>query len=293
MENPMKPMLKYPGGKSRELEIIAPKNLDLFSSSHIPKFKRYIEPFVGGGALFFDLAHTPSIVNDVNSKLINFYRDIRDNYDLVIEQLNTIKEMYEANSLDLQDKIKQAPSVKHRDLNKELYFELRNEFNKPTGKWLDSVLYYFINRTAFSGAIRYNRSGEFNQSFAFYPSFNIHIKKEHSTLLQNTEIYNDDYSSIFDKVQVDDFIFLDPPYDSIFYEYGNLKTIDDSNEAFQRRLANDYKNLHCPALMVVSKTPLIQELYAHFIKQSYDKRYSVNYKNSVNATAEHVIIKNY
>lgn len=291
----MKPMLKYSGGKSRELEIIAPKNLDLFAPPLIPlNFNRYIEPFVGGGSLFFDLAHTPSIVNDVNSKLINFYRDIRDNYDLVIDQLTTIKEMYDMNTKVIQDMLRNDTHAKYTHPNQTMFYDLRNEFNKPTGKWLDGTVYYFVNKTVFSGAMRFNDKGELNQSFAFYPSFNIGITKEHSTLLQNTEIYNEDYSSIFDKVQADDFMFLDPPYDCIFYDYGNIKTMDDSNESFQRRLANDYKNLHCPALMVVSKTPLIQELYAPFIKQSYEKKYSMNFKNN-NETpiVEHVIIKNY
>jgi DNA adenine methylase len=289
----MKPMLKYPGGKSRELDIINPKNLDLFSTPHIPKFKRFIEPFVGGGALFFDLAPKHAIINDVNSKLVNFYRDVRDNYDLMIAQLTTIKAVYDTNSKHLQKEIEKNPDVKHRDQNKELYFALREEFNHSTGRYLESVLYYFINKTAFSGAIRYNREGFFNQSFNFSPTLNISITEAHSNLLKNTDIYNADYSTIFEKTSTDDFMFLDPPYDCIFHEYGNLKTLDANNEEFQRRLASDYKNLHCPALMVISKTPLIQELYAPYITQTYEKRYSVNYKNAVNTTVDHVIIKNY
>lgn len=287
-------MLKYSGGKSRELHIINPKNFDLFSTPHIPKFKRFVEPFVGGGALFFDLAPNHAIINDVNSKLVNFYRDVRDNYDLMIAQLTQIKEIYDTNTHNNQEFLKTNPADWGIHPNQTLYYELRKEFNTPTGKWLDSVLYYFINKTAFGGSIRYNKTGGFNTPFSFYPSFNISITKEHSTLLQNTEIYNDDYAKIFDLLRSDDFVFLDPPYDCVFYQYGNLKTLDANNEAFQRRLASDYKNLHCPALMVISKTPLIQELYAPYIKQTYDKKYSVNFKNQ-NKTpiVEHVIIKNY
>lgn len=289
----MKPMIKYPGGKSKELEIINPKNLDLFSSSHIPTFKRYIEPFVGGGALFFDLESKSSIINDVNSRLINFYKDVRDNYSLMIEQLAAIKTVYDINSKHLQKEIEKNPDVKHRDLNKELYFELREEFNHPTGRYLEGVIYYFINKTAFSGSIRYNREGHFNQSFNFSPTLNISITESHSKLLQNTDIYNVDYATIFEKTSTEDFMFLDPPYDCVFHEYGNLKTQDDSNETFQKRLASDYKNLDCPALMIISKTPLIEDLYGSFIKQSYQKKYSINIRDNSCETVEHVIIKNY
>lgn len=287
-------MLKYSGGKSRELHIINPKNFDLFSTPHIPKFKRFVEPFVGGGSLFFDLAPNPAIINDVNSKLVNFYRDVRDNYDLMIAELTQIKEIYDTNTKTIQDLLNDAPNSTYIHPNQTLFYELRKEFNAPTGKWLEGTIYYFINKTVFSGAMRFNDKGELNQSFSFYPSFNISITKEHSTLLQNTEIYNDDYAKIFDLLQSDDFVFLDPPYDCVFYQYGNIKTLDASNEDFQRRLASDYKNLYCPALMVISKTPLIQELYAPYIKQTYDKKYSMNFKNQ-NKTpiVEHVIIKNY
>ena len=203
-------MLKYSGGKSRELHIINPKNFDLFSTPHIPKFKRFVEPFVGGGALFFDLAPNHAIINDVNSKLVNFYRDVRDNYDLMIAQLTQIKEIYDTNTHNNQEFLKTNPADWGIHPNQTLYYELRKEFNTPTGKWLDSVLYYFINKTAFGGSIRYNKTGGFNTPFSFYPSFNISITKEHSTLLQNTEIYNDDYAKIFDLLQSDDFVFLDP-----------------------------------------------------------------------------------
>jgi len=287
-------MLKYSGGKSRELDIINPKNFDLFSTPHIPKFKRFVEPFVGGGSLFFDLAPNPAIINDVNSKLINFYRDVRDNYDLMIAQLTQIKEIYDTNTKTIQDLLNDDPNSTYIHPNQTLFYDLRTQFNAPTGKWLEGTIYYFINKTVFSGAMRFNDKGELNQSFSFYPSFNISITKEHSTLLQNTEIYNDDYAKIFDLLQADDFVFLDPPYDCVFYQYGNIKTLDASNEEFQRRLASDYKNLNCPALMVISKTPLIQELYAPYIKQTYDKKYSVNFKNhNKTPIVEHVIIKNY
>ena len=78
----MKPMIKYRGGKSKEIPNIM---------WHIPRFSgRYVEPFFGGGALFFYLEPRQAIINDINTKLISFYRGVRDNYDKLREELNEV-----------------------------------------------------------------------------------------------------------------------------------------------------------------------------------------------------------
>ena len=78
----MKPMIKYRGGKTKEIPYI---------ERHIPAFKgRYIEPFLGGGALFFHLEPQHSIINDINSKLMDFYAGIKDNYARVRQDLNNL-----------------------------------------------------------------------------------------------------------------------------------------------------------------------------------------------------------
>lgn len=91
----------------------------------------------------------------------------------------------------------------------------------------------------------------------------------------------------------DDFVFLDPPYDCAFSNYGNVRYKNGFNEDSHRRLAEDFKNLPYKALMVIGKTPLTEELYGHFIVDEYEKRYSVNMKNRVNSETKHLVIANY
>ena len=93
--------------------------------------------------------------------------------------------------------------------------------------------------------------------------------------------------------EADDFIFLDPPYDCVFNDYGNIDMMNGFDEAEHRRLAADFRNLPCRALMIIGKTPLTEELYGEYIFDEYYKNYSVNIKNRFNNDKMHIIVKNY
>ena len=127
-----------------------------------------------------------------------------------------------------------------------------------------------------------------------YPNFNTKLLTEqHSNLLKNSELFNLDYTKIFDLALEDDFIFLDPPYDCIFNDYGNIDMMNGFDEDQHRRLASDFINLHCPTLMVIGKTPLTEGLYKKYIADEYYKNYAVNIKNRFNNDRMHIIVKNY
>ncbi len=98
-------------------------------------------------------------------------------------------------------------------------------------------------------------------------------------MLENTKIYNLDYQSIFEMADLDDFIFLDPPYDCVFSDYGNREYRNGFNEKNHIELANHFKKIKCKALMVIGKTPLTERLYSDYIIDEYGKKYSVNIKN--------------
>ena len=102
-----------------------------------------------------------------------------------------------------------------------------------------------------------------------------------------------DYSKIFDMLSNDDFVFLDPPYDCVFSDYGNEDYKDGFGEDEHRRLASDFRNLPCKALLVIGKTSLTEELYGDLIVEEYDKSYSVNIRNRFKADAKHIIVTNY
>lgn len=282
----MNPVLKYRGGKSREIPIF---------QKYIPDtFDRYIEPFLGGAALFFHLEPESSILNDLNSRLMLFYKQLKENYPQMRQELDVLQAQYEANQ-DLYKKLKaDNPDRRVPNKNEELYYEMRTLFNCPDDTYLDGVIYYFINKTAYSGMIRYNNQGEYNVPFGRYPNFNTKlVTQKHSDLLQRAELFNGDYSHIFNMAKEDDFMFLDPPYDCVFNDYGNIDMMNGFNESEHRRLAADFKNLSCKALMIIGKTPLTEELYSKYIFDEYYKNYSVNIRNRFNNNSMHIVVKNY
>ncbi|GHU76043.1 DNA methyltransferase [Clostridia bacterium] len=282
----MNPVLKYRGGKSREIP---------WFLQYIPdNFNRYIEPFFGGGAVYFYIEPDNAILNDVNDRLMTFYRQLRDSYPEMRRQLDELQRQYEVNQLAFKKLKEQTPEERVPNLNEDLYYHIRDIFNSPDGTYLDGVLYFFINKTAYSGMIRYNNSGDYNVPFGRYPNLNTKlVTRQHNHLLQGTELLSVDYSEIFNMAEEEDFIFLDPPYDCVFNDYGNIDMMNGFDETEHRRLAADFRNLPCRALMVIGKTPLTEELYGDFIFDEYYKNYSVNIKNRFNNDKMHIVVKNY
>lgn len=283
----MKPIIKYRGGKSKEIPQII---------QYFPQFEgRYIEPFFGGGAMFFHIEPNNAIINDINTRLINFYRSVQQNFVQLSMELAELENIYTNNRLEYDKLKKLYPENRIPDENEFLYYNLRDMYNGLIpSTYSDAALYYFINKTAFSGMIRFNAKGEYNVPYGRYKNFNTKIITEaHHALLVNTEIHNTDYSDIFNLVNPDDFVFLDPPYDCIFSDYGNIQYQDGFNEENHRRLAEDFYNLGCRSLMVIGDTPLIRDLYGNNIIAEYDKNYSVNIRNRFQAEATHLIITNY
>lgn len=283
----MKPLIKYRGGKSKEIpQIIA----------HIPQFSgRYIEPFFGGGALYFHLEPKKAIINDINSKLMEFYSGVKNNYTNLHKELLEIQQIYEKNHHDFEELKAQHPADRVEDKNEALYYRLRDMFNDLVEKeYSDALLYFFINKTSYSGMIRYNAKGEFNVPYGRYPHLNTAlVTEEHHKLLSTTEIHNNDYKTIFDIATADDFVFLDPPYDCIFSDYGNEEYRNGFNDLEHEKLAQDFKNLSCKALLVIGKTPLTENLYGDMIIAEYPKTYAVNIRNRFKSAANHILVANY
>ncbi len=283
----MKPLIKYRGGKSKEIPQII---------QHIPKFSgRYVEPFFGGGALYFYLMPKKAIINDINEKLMDFYRGVRNDYLHLRDELDKIQKIYELNRLEFDELKAKYPTERVEDKNEQLYYSIRDMFNGLSKKeYSDALLYFFINKTAYSGMIRYNAKGEFNVPFGRYKNLNTKlITMEHSNLLKSCELFNTDYKEIFDKLTSDDFVFLDPPYDCVFSDYGNEEYKNGFNDECHEKLAEDFRNLPCRALLVIGKTPLTERLYGDMIIAEYPKAYAVNIRNRFKAAANHILVANY
>ncbi|AMR75380.1 DNA adenine methylase [Borrelia hermsii] len=183
----IRPVLKWAGGKKNLLKVIL-NNIPL-------SFNNYIEPFVGGGALFFALNLKNSIINDINSNLINFYREIAynlDNFLLEVEKYNN------------------AP------LTKEHYVHIRNSFNNEDLTNLEKAcIFLYLNKTCYNGLYRENGDGRFNTPFGKYKKISLYEIKNlqlASKLLREVKVLSLDFFCLLDFIKKDDFVYLDPPY---------------------------------------------------------------------------------
>ena len=224
-----------------------------------------------------------------------FYKGVKLDFDTLQTELSEIEKLYVANRKKFEALKSKTPNLRVDDDNETLYYQVRDMFNDLTEKkHSDALLYFFINKTAYSGMIRYNSKGEFNVPYGRYANLNTSlVTKAHSRLLANTEIYNCDYKNIFEMAEEDDFMFLDPPYDCVFSDYGNAEHKDGFNEKNHTELANAYKQLKCKALMVIGRTPLTEKLYGDMIVDEYGKSYAVNIRNRFKSEASHILISNY
>jgi len=258
----LNPIIKWSGGKKDEISKILP---------YLPEtFNTYLEPFIGGGALYFHLNPTKAAISDVHTELIDFYNAIKDGHS------NDIYKFMEDN-----------PNTE------EAYYKVRSmKIETP----LDNAKrFYYLRKTCFRGMLRYNSKGEFNIPYGKYKTCNYEIlkNKEYEELLKTTDIYNTSFQYLFENYNHhDNFMFLDPPYDSEFTDYGYCKF--GKEEHIQ--LAKCFKETKIKCLMVIGKTPFIEELYKEYIVGEYDKKYrfklhSGRVGDEINT--KHLVIKNY
>lgn len=259
----MKPLIKWSGGKTDELEQIKP---------HIPtSYDTYIEPFVGGGALYFDLKPSKAIINDIHPELINLYQQIK-----------------EGNGQRLYDVLKDIP------MDEDNYYFMRDVF-EPENEFQKALQFYYLRKTCFRGMLRYNSDGKFNIPYGRYKTINIESIKdvEYHNLLSNTIIHNQDFTYIFENYDnPNNFCFIDQPYDSVFTDYGYCEFKRNDQE----RLAECFKNSQMKCLMIVGETEYIKQLYDGYIVDKYPKKYrfklhSGRIGNDINNN--HLVIKNY
>jgi DNA adenine methylase len=259
----LKPLIKWSGGKSDEIK--------MFEQYFPEKYTRYIEPFVGGGSVYFYLNPQNAVISDVHTELIDLYKSIGNGRG---------KEIY--------DFMKLSPN------DENTYYKIRDEMT--INDELDSAKrFYYQRKTCFRGMLRYNRNGKFNIPFGRYKTINYSelINKDYETLLGRTEILNKGFEHIFQNYNDENnFMFLDPPYDSEFTDYGYCQFGKEE----QTKLASLFKNTKIKCLMVIGKTNFIEELYNGYIVAEYDKKYKFKlYDNRIGdeINTKHLIIKNY
>lgn len=366
----LKPLLKYPGGKTSELNVIF---------DNLPNdVNNYIEPFVGGGAVFFALNNNnENYINDKSKELMLLYQYVQQNNNDFFEELNTVisnwnklTELANDNRLMtlylkyrqnnyynlapelnkiINERIDDTPMFNLRDCKKfEKYLleclirrinlikkneikkehelqgeELRNNleagiksayysylrdiYNNAEeyinlGEKRKVALYLFIREYCYSSMFRFNAKGGFNVPYGgvsynnktLETKLNYYKSKELNNLLRRTSFSHNDFYDFVKSIEIskDDFMFLDPPYDTTFSEYDqNSFGIED-----QKRLANYLIN-ECPCrfMLVIKETEFIRSLYDNrglkIIEE--DKSYFVSFKNRNKKNVKHLIIMNY
>lgn len=263
-----KPFLKWAGGKAQLLNQITARLPQELSSG---KIHRYVEPFVGGGALFFHVAQAYNIdkffISDVNEELILTYTAIKKDVSGLIDALKVMERKY----------FRLSPS------RQEEYFytirfqlnERRPDFNflKFHTTWVErAAQIIFLNKTCFNGLFRVNSKGEFNVPFGKYKNPTICAEenlREASELLQRAEIRLGDFEECEQSVDNESFVYFDPPYRPIsrtasFTSYSKY----EFDDAAQLRLASFYRLLHKKnaRLMLSNSDPKNENPNDHFFK---------------------------
>ena len=266
------PIVKWVGGK-RQLMPELLKNL--------PKsFERYFEPFVGGGALFFNLQPDNAYISDMNEELINLYQVVKNDVTALIEDLS-----------------------KHEN-SKEYFLNVRELDKFDDYKNLSPVKrasrFIYLNRTCFNGLYRVNARGEFNVPFGSYKNprivednnlFNV------SNLLKRTEIKCADFSDVVGFTKSGDFVYFDPPYvplnlTSNFTSY----TKDGFGLEQQEKLKKVCDELNARGVTFMlsnSDTDFIKELYSDYDLNIVYASRQVNSKASGRGKITEVLVKNY
>lgn len=249
-----KPVLKWAGGKMqivRQLMERSPKS-----------FNKYIEPFFGGGALFFHLNPAKAVIADSNPELTNLYRCLATNPQKLIDLLTTFRN------------------------EEDLFYSTRALEFDSLDPYHAAARTLYLNRTCFNGLYRVNKKGQFNVPFGRYVNPKIGdpaVLFAASEALQRATIYNDDYKAVLKEyAEPGDFVFLDPPYLPIS-KYSDFKryTKEQFYEEDHKELAEEVNRLHelgCYVLLSNSNHPLVHELYGSYKIEILQTKRNINSK---------------
>ena len=268
------PFLKWVGGKRQ----LMPSIIKLIPK----KINTYYEPFVGGGAVLFELQPNKAVINDLNDELINVYNVIKNNHEELIADLKTHKNesdyFYQIRSLDRDENYKKLSSVKK------------------------ASRIIFLNKTCYNGLYRVNSLGEFNSPFGRYINPNIvneiTLKAVSKYLNKNDiQIYNKDYDEIFDTIQEDSFVYIDPPYFPVSHSSNFTGYNQGGFDMYDQLRLKEF----CDKLNLNGIKFLLSNSAATFILDLY-KDYNINFVKAnrfINSNAEkrgeidELLIKNY
>jgi len=261
-----RPFLKWAGGKQALAETLI---------RQFPKeFRRYFEPFLGGGSVFFTLRPRPALLSDVNSWLINTYQAVRDDWQRVAALLNTMEN------------------------TRASYLEYRKLPPSKMDTWHRAAHLIYLNKTCFRGLFRVNKRGEFNVPYGEYQRryYNPANLTEVSALLDTAELRCCDYQESLKEAEKGDFAYLDPPYHKMGgYSDFNRYTADKFREQDHVRLADFCKELDSRGIKWAqsnSNSEFVRSLYGDYRQIMFRSRREINL-NSQDRDIKELLIVNY
>lgn len=264
-----RPFLKWAGGKTNLLPVLRPL---------VPrKFDRYFEPFLGGGAMFFDLRPERSVISDVNSELIECYEVVRDHPRELMAEL-----------------------LRHR-VNKREFYRVRALDPACLSVVSRAARLIYLNKTCFNGLYRVNRLGQFNTPFGNYRNVRLFDKDNLlmvSELLEHATLLRGHYETILlQYAQKGDFVYLDPPYLPIS-EYSDFKryTPDQFYERDHEQLARVFNELDdrgCLLLLSNSFHPQVKRLYSGYRLRTASAPRFISCKGNGRGAIRELIVTNY
>ena len=272
-----KPFVKWAGGKRQIID-----KLKMYAPD---EYNTYYEPFVGGGALLFELSPKKAVINDYNDELMNVFRCIKEEakYTKMCNELNR----YEVNH------------------SEEFYYEMRSK-DKDKAKYLKLPDYkkaartIYLNKACFNGLYRVNKKNEFNVPFGKKTKINTYDGQNlgiiHSYLNFNEiTIQSIDFEESVKTAKKGDFIYFDPPYDSETNTFNDY-TENGFGKEEQVRLARVYKELSdrgCYVMLSNHNTTLVKDLYKDFNIHVIEAKRNINSNGKKRGKVEEVIITNY
>jgi len=267
-----KPFLKWPGGKRQLLCDL----LERFPK----KYNRFLEPFIGGGALFFKVKPVNGYISDINPDLINMYEVVKYNVHELIEDLkkhkNTEEYFYKIRSAD------------------------RTEEYKHWSKVEKASRLGYLNKTCFNGLYRMNSNGYFNVPFGFYKKPNI-VDEDNllacSALLQKTEIALASFEAVENIAQEGDLVYFDPPYvplnkTSSFTKYYK-DDFDLDSQFVLRELCDTLTRKGVMFILSNSYTETVKDLYKNYNVKIVKANRAINCKGYGRGKINELIIPNY
>lgn len=272
-----KPFVKWAGGKRQIID-----KLTMYAPD---EFDTYYEPFIGGGALLFELSPKKAVINDSNKELMNVYHVLcdEDKFKKMCNVLNT----YE---------------IKHSE---EFYYEIRNkDRNKSTYNRLSdytrAARTIYLNKACFNGLYRVNSKNEFNVPFGKKNKVNTYeggnlITVSNYLTMNDIKMLSTDFEEAVSSAKRGDFVYFDPPYDSDTETF-NSYTEEGFGKQEQRRLAKVFKELDEKGVYVMlsnHNTTLINELYKDYNIHVIEAKRNINANGKKRGTVEELIITNY